>query len=77
MSTPEKEPERRPLALRIAPWLGCVAVITFVLLATTQWSEWASSRRVQTTQNAYMKSDYAVLSARVSWLYQKPASRRL
>ncbi|EOE3281848.1 HlyD family secretion protein [Klebsiella pneumoniae] len=66
MSTPEKEPERRPLALRIAPWLGCVAVITFVLLATTQWSEWASSRRVQTTQNAYVKSDYAVLSARVS-----------
>lgn len=65
MSTPEKEPERRPLALRIAPWLGCVAVITFVLLATTQWSEWASSRRVQTTQNAYVKSDYAVLSARV------------
>lgn len=66
MSTPEKETERRPFTLRIAPWLGCVAVIAFVFLATTQWSEWTSSHRVQTTQNAYVKSDYAVLSARVS-----------
>lgn len=66
MSTPEKATERRPLALRIAPWLGCIAVITFVFLATTQWSEWTSSHRIQTTQNAYVKADYAVLSARVS-----------
>lgn len=66
MSIPEKATERRPFALRIAPWLGCVAVITFVFLATTQWSEWTSRHRIQTTQNAYVKSDYAVLSARVS-----------
>ncbi len=66
MSTPEKVTERRPFALCIAPWLGCVAVITFVFLATTQWSEWTSRHRIQTTQNAYVKSDYTVVSAKVS-----------
>lgn len=66
MSTSENVTERRPFALRVAPWLGCIAIVALVFLATMQWSEWISSRRVQTTQNAYVKSDYAVLSAKVS-----------
>lgn len=66
MSTSENSHERRALALRLAPWLGCVAIIALVTLATTQWREWTSSRVIQTTQNAYVKSDFAVLSAKVS-----------
>ncbi|WP_420177237.1 HlyD family secretion protein [Kerstersia gyiorum] len=66
MSTPEIATQPRSLALRLAPWLGCAAVIALVILATTQWGDWTSSRTIQTTQNAYVKSDIAVLSAKVS-----------
>lgn len=66
MSTSENSIERRPLALRMAPWLGCAAILALVFLTTTQWHEWTSSRTIQTTQNAYVKSDFAVLSANAS-----------
>ncbi|WP_286897015.1 HlyD family secretion protein [Achromobacter sp. UBA2119] len=66
MNTQENLNQSRALALRVAPWLGCAAIIALVVLATTQWRDWTSSRAVQTTQNAYVKSDFAVLSAKVS-----------
>lgn len=66
MNTSENSKPRRALALRLAPWLGCAAIIALVVLATTQWRDWTSSRAIQTTQNAYVKSDFAVLSAKVS-----------
>lgn len=66
MSTPETATQPRSLALRLAPWLGCAAVIALVILATTQWDDWTSSRTIQTTQNAYVKSDIVVLSTKVS-----------
>ncbi|MCM2557821.1 HlyD family secretion protein [Alcaligenes faecalis] len=66
MSTSTTSTERKALGLRLAPWLGCLAMIGLLILATTQWNEWISSRRIQSTQNAYVKSDFAVLSAKVS-----------
>ncbi|USY26948.1 HlyD family secretion protein [Alcaligenes sp. 1735tsa3] len=66
MSTSTTSTERKALSLRLAPWLGCLAMIGLLILATTQWNEWTSSRRIQSTQNAYVKSDFAVLSAKVS-----------
>lgn len=66
MSTSTTLTERKALGLRLAPWLGCLAMIGLLILATTQWNEWTSSRRIQSTQNAYVKSDFAVLSAKVS-----------
>ncbi len=66
MSTSTISTERKALGLRLAPWLGCLAMIGLLILATTQWNEWTSSRRIQSTQNAYVKSDFAVLSAKVS-----------
>ena len=62
----EETTNRRPLALRLAPWVGCVAIIALLILATTQWRDWTSSRTIQTTQNAFVKSDFAVLSTKVS-----------
>lgn len=66
MSKSENSNERSALTSRLVPWLGCAAIIALVILATTQWDEWTSSRAIQTTQNAYVKSDFAVLSAKVS-----------
>ncbi|WP_302356453.1 HlyD family secretion protein [Alcaligenes sp. YSL9] len=66
MSTSTTSTERKAPGLRLAPWLGCLAMIGLLILATTQWNEWTSSRRIQSTQNAYVKSDFAVLSAKVS-----------
>lgn len=66
ISTSTTSTERKALGLRLAPWLGCLAMIGLLILATTQWNEWISSRRIQSTQNAYVKSDFAVLSAKVS-----------
>ncbi len=66
MSTSTTSTERKALGLRLAPWLGCLVMIGLLILATTQWNEWTSSRRIQSTQNAYVKSDFAVLSAKVS-----------
>ncbi|MCX5566415.1 HlyD family secretion protein [Alcaligenes phenolicus] len=66
MSTSTTSTERKVLGLRLAPWLGCLAIVGLLVLATTQWNEWTSSRRIQSTQNAYVKSDFAVLSAKVS-----------
>ena len=66
MSKSENSNERSALTARLVPWLGCAAIIALVILATTRWDEWTSSRAIQTTQNAYVKSDFAVLSAKVS-----------
>ncbi|WP_223111537.1 HlyD family secretion protein [Billgrantia pellis] len=35
-------------------------------MATTHWRYWTSNRTVQTTQNAFVKSDFVILSAKVS-----------
>lgn len=66
MSTVENSPLKKAWLLRMAPWLGCLAVVVLVIVATTQWHNWTSSRTIQTTQNAFVKSDFAVLSANVS-----------
>lgn len=56
---------RRGLMLRLAPWLACLAVLGLVVLATTQWRHWVSARAIQTTENAFVEADTAVLSARI------------
>ncbi|MCE8021487.1 HlyD family secretion protein [Halomonas sp. MCCC 1A11036] len=65
MNTPEVS-KRQSLVLRLAPWVGCVAIIVLVVMATTNWRYWTSNRTVQTTQNAFVKSDFVTLSAKVS-----------
>ncbi|MGG4605101.1 HlyD family secretion protein [Paenalcaligenes sp. Me131] len=66
MSTVENSTQKKAWLLRVAPWLGCLAIVILVVLATTQWHSWTSNRTIQTTQNAFVKSDFAVLSANVS-----------
>lgn len=53
-------------AMRLAPWIGCIAIFVLVVLATTHWHHWTSNRTIQTTQNAFVKSNFAILSAKVS-----------
>ncbi|CAD5269417.1 MULTISPECIES: HlyD family secretion protein [Halomonadaceae] len=65
MSTSEVG-KRRSWTVRVAPWVGCVAICVLVVLATTHWRHWTSNRTIQTTQNAFVKSNFAILSARVS-----------
>lgn len=58
--------ERKTMIRRLAPWAACVAMVALVATATGQWDAWTSRRTVQTTQNAFVESDAAILSARVS-----------
>ena len=64
MSTSEVG-KRQSWALRLAPWVGCIVIIMLVIMATTHWSHWTSNRTIQTTQNAFVKSDFVILSAKV------------
>lgn len=65
MSTSEVG-KRRSWALRLAPWIGCVAIFVLVMMATTHWRHWTSNRTIQTTQNAFVKSNFAILSTKVT-----------
>ncbi|MBE0402492.1 HlyD family secretion protein [Halomonas citrativorans] len=65
MSTSEVG-KRRSWALRLAPWVGCIAIFVLVVMVTTHWRHWTSNRTIQTTQNAFVKSNFAILSARIS-----------
>jgi membrane fusion protein, multidrug efflux system len=53
------------LPFKIAPWLACMVALLAVLYGTTNWTDWTSSRPVQSTNNAFIKSEPAILSARV------------
>ncbi|MEJ5127576.1 HlyD family secretion protein [Comamonas sp. MYb21] len=66
MSTQEKSSDARMLGFRLVPWVGAVAVVALVLLANSQWGEWTSNRTIQSTQNAFVKTDPVVMSAKVS-----------
>lgn len=64
------ESNKHPLAprrwhLKLAPWLACAVAVGAVLYTVSNWNEWTSSRAMQSTQNAFVKSEPAVLSARV------------
>lgn len=64
------ESNKHPLAprrwhLKLAPWLACAIAVGAVLYAVSNWNEWTSRRATQSTQNAFVKSEPAVLSARV------------
>lgn len=51
--------------LKLAPWLACAVVIGAVAYTISSWDAWTSSQATQSTQNAFVKSEPAVLSARV------------
>ncbi|MBJ6135293.1 HlyD family secretion protein [Ochrobactrum sp. Q0168] len=51
--------------LKLAPWLACAVVIGAVIYTVSSWDAWTSNRPTQSTQNAFVKSEPAVLSARV------------
>lgn len=56
----------RAWPLRLAPWLACALAIAAVVYVTWNWNAWTGSRPIQSTQNAFVKSDPVILSARVS-----------
>ncbi|WP_250461696.1 HlyD family secretion protein [Microbulbifer litoralis] len=58
--------KRQFWAMRLTPWIGCIAIFVLVVLATTHWHHWTSNRTIQTTQNAFVKSNFAILSAKIS-----------
>ncbi|KAB2684484.1 HlyD family secretion protein [Brucella pseudogrignonensis] len=51
--------------LRLAPWLACITVVCAVVYTVSAWDAWTSNRPYQRTQNAFVKAEFAVLSARV------------
>ncbi|MFK4822637.1 HlyD family secretion protein [Ochrobactrum quorumnocens] len=61
----QEPPLPRVRHLRLAPWLACAAVIGAVAYTVSNWDAWTSDRPTQSTQNAFVKSEPAVLSARV------------
>jgi len=70
-TTPSSEPAHdarsrlRIWHLKLAPWLACAVAIGAVAYTASSWDAWESSRATQSTQNAFVKSEPAVLSARV------------
>lgn len=75
MNNSDEAVKRAPMALRIAPWLGCIMIIGLIILATTQWDNWNSDRRIQSTQNAFVETHLAVLSAKASGYIKHVAVR--
>jgi len=51
--------------LKLAPWLACAVALAAIVHTTSNWDVWTSGRETQSTQNAFIKSEPAVLSARV------------
>ncbi|WP_448785062.1 HlyD family secretion protein [Brucella intermedia] len=51
--------------LKLAPWLACAVALAAVAYTASSWDAWTSSQATQSTQNAFVKSEPAVLSARV------------
>lgn len=68
-TSPSVSDKQRPLLrtghLELAPWLACAVVIGAVAYTVSSWDAWTSDRPAQSTQNAFVKSEPAVLSARV------------
>lgn len=62
-SASDQNPRMRHL--KLAPWLACAVAIGAVIYTVSSWNAWASNRPSQSTQNAFVKSEPAVLSARV------------
>ncbi|MGK8704298.1 HlyD family secretion protein [Brucella anthropi] len=62
-SASDKQP--RMGHLKLAPWLACAVVIGAVVYTVSNWDAWTSNRPMQSTQNAFVKSEPSVLSARV------------
>lgn len=58
--------KRRSWPLRLAPWIGCIVIFVLVVLASSHWRHWTSNRTIQTTQNAFVKSNFVMLSAKIS-----------
>ncbi|WP_273773134.1 HlyD family secretion protein [Brucella intermedia] len=52
--------------LKLAPWLACAVALAAVAYTASSWDAWTGSQATQSTQNAFVKSESAVLSARVS-----------
>ncbi|MFK0686498.1 HlyD family secretion protein [Ochrobactrum sp. BD67] len=65
-STPSSPPVRSAWRLQLAPWLACALALGGIAYTVASWDAWTSSRTIQSTQNAFVKSEPAVLSARVS-----------
>ncbi|WP_083347362.1 HlyD family secretion protein [Rhizobium sp. LCM 4573] len=51
--------------LKLVPLLACAVVIIAVAYTVSSWEVWTSNRPTQSTQNAFVKAEPAVLSARV------------
>ncbi len=51
--------------LKLAPWLACAIAVGAVVYMASNWDTWTGSQATQSTQNAFVKSEPAVLSARV------------
>ena len=64
-SVPPPKP-RVSRSIRFAPWIAVAAVIGLFALVSTHWSSWVSNAAVQTTDNAFIKSDTTALSAKAA-----------
>jgi membrane fusion protein (multidrug efflux system) len=62
--TEPEDGERR--WVRFVPWMILVLVVVGVILATTNWNRFEADRSVQTTDNATIQAESAVVDAKVS-----------
>jgi membrane fusion protein (multidrug efflux system) len=70
-ATPEPQPDAAPAPserawVRFVPWMILVLVVVSVILAATNWNRFEADRSIQTTDNATIQADSAVVDAKVS-----------
>ncbi len=63
---PEQAHERHTLQVRLVPWIILAVVLAIVGLYAVRWNHFEADRTVQTTDNATVQSDAAVIDAKVS-----------
>jgi membrane fusion protein (multidrug efflux system) len=52
--------------VRFVPWIILVLVVLALILATTNWNRFEADRSIQTTDNATIQADSAIVDAKVS-----------
>ena len=64
----------REKIITYTPWIGVLFVAGLIIFTMTDWDRWRSGARYQETDNAYIKSDSAVLKSRMTGFISRIAA---
>ncbi|MGG4662047.1 HlyD family secretion protein [Providencia vermicola] len=53
-------------AISLTPWISILCIGILILFTTLNWDRWLGSKRYQESNNAYIKSDSAILKSRMT-----------